>query len=135
MRVWPSTWRRRAPLLVLVAAVLAAVALFAGAGAEGTLTYYRTPSELLAAPSAHQVRLGGLVVAGSIHRHQGRVRFELTDGDHQVEVDSSVVPPHTFRAGQGAVVQGVLDDNGVFEAHSVIVRHDNKYQPAEMLDH
>lgn len=135
MRLWPSTWRGRIPLLVVVVAVLAAVGLFAGAGAEGTLTYYRTPSEVLAAPSAHQVRLGGLVVKGSIHRHHGTMRFELTDGDHEVEVHSSVVPPHTFRAGQGAVVQGVLDDHGIFEAHSVVVRHDNKYRPAEMLDH
>lgn len=131
---FPRGWRGRLPLLVLVVAVVAAVSLIATAGAEGTLTYYRTPSELIASPSSHQVRLGGLVVDGSIHRHGATVRFALTDGKHQVEVVSRTVPPRTFRAGQGAVVNGNLDDNGVFEARSVVVRHDNQYQPSEMLD-
>lgn len=131
----PGGWRARLPLLVLVVAVVVGVSLLATAGAEGTLTYYRTPSEVLAAPSSHQVRLGGLVVAGSIHRSGGTVRFALTDGKHQVEVVSDVVPPQTFRPGQGAVVQGTLDDHGVFDAHSVVVRHDNQYKPAEMFDH
>ncbi|MEX0429326.1 cytochrome c maturation protein CcmE [Nocardioides sp. DS6] len=131
----PRGWRARLPLLVLVLAVVVAVSLLATAGAEGTLTYYRTPSELLAAPSSHQVRLGGLVVDGSIHRHDGTVRFALTDGKQQVEVVSRTVPPQTFRAGQGAVVNGTLDDRGVFEARSVVVRHDNQYEPSEMLDH
>jgi len=131
----PRSWRGRIPLLVLVAAILAGVSLMATAGAEGTLTYYRTPSELLAAPSSHQVRLGGLVVAGSIHRHGGTVRFALTDGKQRVEVVSRTVPPQTFRAGQGAVVNGTLDGHGVFQARSVVVRHDNQYQPSEMLDH
>jgi cytochrome c-type biogenesis protein CcmE len=134
VRVIPGSWRARIPLLVLVVAVVAGVSLLATAGAEGSLTYYRTPSELLAAPSSHAVRLGGLVVDGSIHHHGATVRFALTDGDHQVEVVSRTVPPRTFRAGQGAVVDGTLDDRGVFEASSVVVRHDNQYEPAEMLD-
>lgn len=133
-RVLPSGWRGRIPLLVLVAAVVIAVALLATAGAEGSLSYYRTPSEVLAAPSGGQVRLGGLVVPGSIHRQGETIRFALTDGKHQVEVVSDVVPPRTFRPGQGAVVQGTLDGHGVFEARSVVVRHDNQYKPAEMLD-
>lgn len=132
-RALRSGWRGRIPLLALVVAVIVGVALLAGAGAEGSLSYYRTPSEVLAAPSGGQVRLGGLVVPGSIHRQGQTVRFALTDGKHQVEVVSDVVPPQTFRSGQGAVVQGTLDGRGVFEARSVVVRHDNQYKPAEML--
>lgn len=131
----PRSWRARVPMLVLVVAVVVGVSLAATAGAEGSLTYYRTPSEVLAAPSTHDVRLGGLVVDGSIHRHDGTVKFALTDGKHQVEVVSHTVPPQTFRAGQGAVVDGTLGSDGVFAAHSVVVRHDNQYKPAEMLDH
>lgn len=134
MRI-PRGWRARLPLLVLVAAIVAGVSLLATAGAEGTLTYYRTPSQLIASPTAHEVRLGGLVVAGSIEHQQGTIRFELTDGQHQIEVISQTMPPHTFRAGQGAVVDGTMDSSGVFDAHSVVVRHDNQYQPSEMLDH
>lgn len=132
-RVLRAGWRGRIPLLALVAAVVVAVALLAAAAAEGSLDYYRTPSQVLAAPSGGQVRLGGLVVPGSIHRQGETIRFALTDGRHQVEVVSDVVPPQTFRSGQGAVVQGTLDGRGVFEARSVVVRHDNQYKPAEML--
>jgi cytochrome c-type biogenesis protein CcmE len=134
-RVLPSGWRGRVPLLILVLAVVVAVTLLATAGAEGSLSYYRTPSEVLAAPSSGQVRLGGLVVPGSIHRHGDALWFALTDDKQQVEVVSDVVPPRTFRPGQGAVVQGVLNGHGVFEARSVVVRHDNQYKPSEMLSH
>jgi cytochrome c-type biogenesis protein CcmE len=127
-------WRRRVPLLVLVAASVTGVLLVATAGSEGTLTYYRTPTELVVAPSDDQVRLGGLVVADSIRRDDDRLRFRLTDGDHEIEVVSDDVPPKTFRVGQGAVVEGSLDDRGVFRAESIVVRHDNQYQPAKMLE-
>jgi cytochrome c-type biogenesis protein CcmE len=128
--------RARLPLAVLVLAVVAGITLLATAGAKGTLTYYKTPSELLSAPATtHPVRLGGLVVAHSVHRHGSSVRFALTDGDKQIEVVTDVAPPSTFRVGQGAVVQGTLGSGEVFHATSVVVRHDNQYRPAEMLRH
>jgi cytochrome c-type biogenesis protein CcmE len=133
LRRLPAGWRGRLPILVLVLAVVGGVSMLATAGAEGTLTYYRTPSELLASPSGnHEIRLGGLVVVGTIQRQGGTVRFELTDGVHQVEVVSQAVPPQTFRANQGAVVDGVMGRDDVFRATSIVVRHDNQYQPPQM---
>jgi len=119
--------RRAKALLIAVAA--AVLALLATAAAEGTLTYYRTPSQLVSSPTgSSSVRLGGTVVAGSIHRREGVVRFELTDGQDTVPVVAYAVPPSTFRAGQGAVVQGRMESDGTFRATSVIVRHDNVYK-------
>lgn len=127
----PRGWRSRLPVFVLVLAVVGGISLLATAGAEGTLTYYRTPTELLAAPTAgHDVRLEGLVVAGSIHRDDSTVAFVLSDGTHQIEVVSHSVPPQTFRAGQAAVVDGVLDQHQIFQARSVVVRHNNQYEPS-----
>jgi cytochrome c-type biogenesis protein CcmE len=121
--------RGRIALGVLVLAVVAAVALVATAGAKGTLTYYRTPSEVLSAAHPDQsVRLGGVVVRGSVHRDGATVRFALTDGTKTVHVVTDAAPPSTFRVGQAAVVQGHLDSRGVFEASSVVVRHDNEYR-------
>ena len=121
--------RGRIALGVLVLAVVAVIALVATSSAEGTLTYYRTPSEVLA--SSHHdtsVRLGGRVVSGSIHQSGASVRFRLTDGKHSVPVVADATPPSTFREGQDAVVQGRLDSRGVFRASSVVVRHDNEYR-------
>jgi cytochrome c-type biogenesis protein CcmE len=127
-------WRGRLPLLVLVLVVIGGIGLFAAAGSEGTLSYYRTPSELAGSTgSGTTVRLGGLVVDGSVQQTAGRVTFAMTDGRSQVDVVVDSVPPSTFRAGQGAVVSGTLGSDGVFHGRSVVVRHDNQYEPSEML--
>lgn len=129
------SWSGRLPLLVLLLAVLSGAGLFAAAGTQGTLAYYRTPTELMAAPGDQTVRLGGLVVEGSVTRAGGKVRFAISDDRNQVDVVVDAVPPATFRPGQGAVVTGTLGSDGVFHGHSVVVRHDNQYEPSEALAH
>lgn len=119
----------RIALGVLVLAVVAGVALVATASAEDTLTYYRTPTEVLSSTHRDQsVRLEGIVVDGSVHQSGTAVSFRLTDGKNTVAVVADATPPSTFRAGQAAVVQGALDADRVFEASSVVVRHDNEYR-------
>lgn len=124
--------RSRRRIALLAAVVLGVVTVLAVAGMEGTFTYSETPTQLAAHPDGPQqsLRLSGLVVPGSIHRHGAHVRFELTDGAHDVTVRSSAAPPSTFRAGQGAVVEGVMSSPGVFDAQRVLVRHSNQYGPA-----
>jgi cytochrome c-type biogenesis protein CcmE len=36
-----------------------------------------------------------------------------------------------FREGQGVVVEGKLNRDGVFEASTVMVKHSNEYRPPE----
>ena len=122
----------RAPLVVLVVVAVVGVVLVAMSAMQGTLTYYRTPSELLSDPPAQAVRVGGLVVAGTVIHHGATVRFVLTDGAHDVTVVTDGAPPATFRAGQGAVVEGHLLTGGLFRADQVIVRHSNQYRPPPM---
>jgi cytochrome c-type biogenesis protein CcmE len=43
-------------------------------------------------------------------------------------VHSTVAPTRSFSEGSGAVVEGVLGADGVFEATQVIVKHDENYQ-------
>jgi len=94
------------------------------------LVYYLTPTELLARGDAaygETVRLGGLVKAGSKHGPDTNLSFTLTDGTKDVAVHTSVAPPALLREGIGAVVEGQLGRNGVFEATQVIVKHDENY--------
>lgn len=127
--------RDQLPALVLGACVLVGALLVAGAGLKGALTYYETPTELDASPvaSTTTVRLAGLVVAGTVRRDGGTVRFTLSDGAKDVPVVSTDTPPGTFRAGQGAVVEGHKDADGVFHADQIIVRHSNEYRPPSAL--
>jgi cytochrome c-type biogenesis protein CcmE len=129
----PARTRRTLPvrLLLLAVVTLAAVAVLAVAGLSGSLVYYRTPSELVSDPGlvGHRVRVGGLVVVGSVQRTAGGVRFELTDGVQEVPVVNAGQPRGVFREGQGAVVEGVLGRDGVFRSDVLLVKHSNEYEP------
>jgi cytochrome c-type biogenesis protein CcmE len=39
-----------------------------------------------------------------------------------------------FREGQGILVEGTLNQNGVFEAVEVLAKHDENYMPPELMD-
>jgi len=129
-----SRSRRRLPWLVLVAAAVAGLAVLVASGLEGSLTYYRTPSEVVGQPQgASSVRVGGLVAPGSVHERGRMITFTLTDGVQDLRVVSEDQPAGTFREGQGAVVEGRMGTDGRFDAATVIVRHSNQYQPSEAL--
>jgi cytochrome c-type biogenesis protein CcmE len=118
--------RRAAVLLSLVAA--AGVAVLIVSSMQNTLVYYKTPSELTAG-SAGKVRLGGLVVAGSLRESAGVTEFRLTDGTRTVPVVVDAAPPGTLRERQGAIVEGRLRTDGVFHGDEVVVKHGNEYRP------
>jgi cytochrome c-type biogenesis protein CcmE len=123
--------RRRGGLLLGVAAIAAVFGYFAWSGIGGALVYYLTPSELLERGEAavgQSVRLGGLVKEGSMHGPATDLRFVLTDGVSEVPVHTTVAPPAMLREGIGAVVEGSLTADGLFEATQVIVKHDEHYE-------
>lgn len=123
---------RRRPwgILVLVAVVIAVIAYLAFSSIGSALVYYRTPSELAAMTEVvgQTMRLGGVVKEGSVSGPATDLTFVLTDGDAEIEVHSTVAPTRSFREGSGAVVEGALTPDGVFEATQVIVKHDENYQ-------
>ncbi len=126
-----SPRRRRAPLVVLAAIVVAAAALLIVAGLNGTVAYYRTPTEASGSSASvgQPIRLGGQVVPGSLRTADVDTEFRLTDGHTAVTVITPAALPGTFREGEGAVVDGVLQPDGTFLARTVAVKHSNEYRP------
>ncbi|MGN9779134.1 cytochrome c maturation protein CcmE [Micromonospora sp. H33] len=124
--------RRRLGRTALVAVLLAACALLVTGALRDTLTYYRTPGEVLDDPDAtrERVRLGGDVVPGSLRHSGDLVVFRLAEGGREVTVEQRGTPPQTFREGEGAVVEGILSADGVFRSDHVVVRHGNEYRPS-----
>ena len=123
--------RRPWGILVLVAVVLVVIGYLAFSSVGNALVYYLTPTELLARGEAavgETVRLGGLVEDGSVAGPATDLTFVVTDGESRVEVHSTVAPTRSFREGSGAVVEGSLRADGVFEATQVIVKHDENYE-------
>jgi cytochrome c-type biogenesis protein CcmE len=127
---------RRRPwgILILVAVVVAVVAYLAFSSIGSALVYYLTPSELLERGDAaigEPVRLGGQVKVGSISGNPTDLTFVLTDAEAEITVHSTAAPTRSFREGSGAVVEGELRPDGVFEATRVIVKHDENYEAPE----
>lgn len=123
--------RRPWGVLVLIGMVLLVVAYLAFSSIGSALVYYLTPTELLERGEAavgETVRLGGQVAEGSVSGPATNLTFVLTDGDADITVHSTVAPTRSFREGSGAVVEGALDADGVFEATQVIVKHDENYE-------
>ena len=124
---------RRRPwgLLAVVAVLLVVIGYLAFSSVGNALVYYLTPTELLdrgEAAVGETVRLGGLVEEGSVSGAATDLTFFVTDGESRVEVHSTVAPTRSFREGSGAVVEGFLRTDGVFEARQVIVKHDENYE-------
>ncbi|HUO51916.1 MAG TPA: cytochrome c maturation protein CcmE [Gemmatimonadaceae bacterium] len=99
-----------------------------------SLVYFYTPSELLAqGTKAYDapVRLGGMVVPGSVKWDANSLdlQFTMQDGKAQVPVHSHGAPPQMFRDGIGVVVEGKYTAAGTFEATNLLVKHSNEYRP------
>ena len=102
---------------------------------SGTITYFKTPSDLAEKPvtAGQRFRLGGLVADGSVKRGQGLdVEFSVTDTIKTVPVLYRGVLPDLFREGQGVVTEGRLEADGRFRADTVLAKHDETYMPPEV---
>ena len=115
-------------------------------GAATTLTfvalgqktsYFYMPSDLTtnAVAPGQQIRLGGLVKAGTLMRDKGAtVTFDVTDKKKTVKVTYTGILPDLFREGQGVVVEGAFNPGGTFVADSVLAKHDERYMPKNVAD-
>jgi len=102
-----------------------------------SIVFFNSPTDVVEkhiAPGT-RIRLGGLVVPGSVTRGDNlAVRFELTDGSHAIPVTYRGILPDLFREGQGVVAEGFVDSAGLFEADNVLAKHDERYMPKEVAD-
>jgi len=129
--------QRRLVLIGGSLAVLAvAVALMLSAFRD-SIVFFNSPSDVSEkhiGPGT-RIRLGGMVKSGSLERGNDlKVRFEVTDGSHEIAVAYQGVLPDLFREGQGVVAEGALDPAGVFAADTILAKHDETYMPKEVAD-
>jgi cytochrome c-type biogenesis protein CcmE len=114
-------------------ATLATVLVISALGDR--VLYFYSPSEAKARNVAvgQAINLGGLVQKGSVEHPGGiEVRFKVTDGQADVAVTYSKALPDLFREGQGVVVTGAFRPDGIFNASTVLAKHDENYMPPEV---
>jgi cytochrome c-type biogenesis protein CcmE len=131
---------RKQRRLVLIGSALAVLGVAVGlvlTALKDSIVFFNSPTDVVekhVGPGA-RIRLGGLVKSGSVVRGDNlQVRFEVTDGKSSVKVAYRGLLPDLFREGQGVVTEGTLDPAGIFEADSVLAKHDEKYMPKEVAD-
>ncbi len=127
--------------MIFVAVIVAGVALAATLAfiAIGeNMLYFFSPTQVKngEAPKERTLRVGGLVVPGSVKREQGSltVQFDLTDNRESLTVRYTGILPDLFREGQGIVATGALEPTGAFTAEEVLAKHDEKYMPPEVAE-
>jgi cytochrome c-type biogenesis protein CcmE len=130
----PVRKRRRVQVLALAAGALALSAGLIGWGLRDGIAFFRSPSEVAAAPPApaELFRIGGLVEAGSVVRGQGEtVSFRVTDGAVTIPVTFTGVLPDLFAECEASVAMGRYDGS-TFTAVEVLAKHDETYTPREV---
>lgn len=124
-------------ILVLVALVaLIGAAFLAMSALKDDVAYFYTPSEAREqnVEPGRAVRLGGMVVNGSLQRAPDgiSIRFKVTDGKATVPVSYTGVTPDLFKEGSGVVADGRFAANGTFAAEEILAKHDERYMPREL---
>jgi cytochrome c-type biogenesis protein CcmE len=129
--------QQRLGLLALGMMVLAGAVALVLSAFSSNLVFFYSPSDLKTQAIAvdRRVRVGGLVETGSVHRSSdSRVAFRITDGKTDVAVVYRGILPDLFREGQGVVAEGKLAAGGVFDASTILAKHDERYMPREVVD-
>ncbi|MEP7704364.1 cytochrome c maturation protein CcmE [Paraglaciecola sp. 25GB23A] len=136
--------RRQKRLLVVSAIVLVlsgAIGMTLYALSQSIDLFY-TPSEIFEGKDGNvpqvgqRLRIGGMVVPGSVKRNQESlaVSFDLVDTGPSVTVSYHGILPDLFREGQGIVATGILTESNHIEAHEVLAKHDEEYMPPELAE-
>ncbi|MBX9882852.1 MAG: cytochrome c maturation protein CcmE [Sphingomonas sp.] len=124
--------------------VLAVLALAAIGGASGLAlsalkdqaAFFYAPGDVAkqGLPLGRDVRLGGMVTAGSIHKRADGVTidFRVTDGKATVPVNFKGITPDLFKEKSGVVAEGRFNPDGSFTATNLLAKHDERYMPPQM---
>lgn len=120
-------------LIMIALAVAVALVLFA---LRENIHLYFTPEQIVKgeAPLHRTIRVGGLVLAGTLKRDGLRAEFQVSDLSKNITIRYQGILPDLFREGQGVIATGTLEESGVFVAREVLAKHDEKYMPPEVAD-
>jgi len=125
--------------MVGLVGVAAVVSYLVWTGVSETMVYYLTPAELMAKVTSDPtfkdvgVKMSGQVVPGTYSRVEGELlhRFEvrdLTDESLTFWVEYRDALPDTFTEESEVVLEGRLDENGVFQATTLLTKCGSRYE-------
>ena len=97
---------------------------------NSNLDYFFTPTELKDRniPSDKRIKVGGMVLSGSVERISSSISFVITDYENSIKVEYEGIVPDLFKEDSGVVVLGNLRDK-ILYAEEVLAKHDENYMP------
>ncbi len=129
--------RQQRLLIVIAVVVLSSTAIGLVAWAlSGNINLFYPPADVVAglAPTDRTIRVGGMVVEGSVERSGSDLTtsFRVTDYEAEVTITYAGILPDLFAEGEGVVAAGQLGADGVLVASEVLAKHDENYMPPEV---
>ena len=99
------------------------------------LDYFFTPSELneKELSSSKRIKIGGMVLSGSVKRDGSEISFVITDYENSINVIYQGIVPDLFKEDSGVVALGYLR-NDIFEAEEVLAKHDERIEQSIKSD-
>mgnify|MGYP001394522297 FL=1 len=107
------------------------------------LVYFYSPTDISEGKNEDlkKIRIGGMVVNGSIERNiiikDGKklenINFKITDYANSVDINYVGILTDLFKEDQGVIVEGKFDEKRFF-ASKVLAKHDENYMPPEIED-
>ena len=131
----PHRRKKLAVILFIALGLSAGIGLTAYALRQNINMFY-TPTQIAAGEvmGTQTIRVGGMVKEGSIESPGDSVvtKFIATDYAADVAIYYEGRLPDLFREGQGVVVEGQVDNAGIFQASKVLAKHDENYMSQEV---
>ncbi len=137
----PIRKQRLAVVVIIGFLIVSAIGLMLYALNDSIDLFY-TPSEIIEGKNGQKpqvgqrLRIGGMVVPGSVKRDQESlaVSFDLIDTGPTVTVTYNGIITDILPEGQGIVATGVLTGASNIKAQEVLAKHDEEYMPPELAE-
>ncbi len=125
---------RRKKFIFVGLIVIVALGYLGFVGFQSAATYYYTVSELMEQESpayGQTIRVNGRVAPGSVEQEPGSLtmRFTISEGDQSLPVIHQGVVPDAFKVGNEVVVEGYIDQDGIFQSNNIMAKCPSKYVP------
>ena len=129
---------KRLLILILILSILGLATKLVLMALKENIIYFYTPNELREKYGEveninNKIRIGGLVLKGSVIIDKNISIFKITDKKNEIKVFYKGQLPDLFREEQGIVAEGIFQDNKLI-ASQVLAKHDENYMPPEVAD-
>ena len=126
---------QRLILILITLVMLSAALLLILFNTKQNIVFFYTPTELIEKKISLgvKIRIGGYVKESSFKKKSlNKYEFKITDNKNDLLVFYEGMLPDLFREGQGAVIEGIINNQNNISASKVYAKHDENYMPASI---